>query len=456
MKTRLALGAAAFTCAATLIAPSVLGGQSIGPDVICGDVNGIVKWGTVGSQSAYSIGTTSCNMGNQNLLWQQTTTNHPVISQKVYRLKDGEFELLGVGWLKHSFCALQQFLCSAGCSGQGGCLSVLTPLCSDPYTPQRNGQQNLLGPRWQVNATTGVFPYPPDAGMGIWNGTLARRIILENADIDPAQNPGAIYIMETGYTTKDDTDAGNQFNNMSHRRVTFSAAPALTPIPSGATTREETALKAWQNIDPTVVIEDFFDGANGLFHLGYKVSELEGGQWHYEYVLYNYNSDRAAREFIVPIGSGVTLSNVEFHDITYHSGDGIGGVNQDGTDWTFAEGGGDASWSTVTLAQNPNGNALRWGAAYTFRFDADAPPTDVDATVGLFKFGSPQSVNVPTMAPGAGTPCDADLDGSGDVGFSDLLILLAAWTHVGVPADLDGGGVGFSDLLILLSAWGPC
>ncbi len=57
-------------------------------------------------------------------------------------------------------------------------------------------------------------------------------------------------------------------------------------------------------------------------------------------------------------------------------------------------------------------------------------------------------------------PCDTcptDLDGNGDVGFADLLIVLSLWGSTGGPADLDGSGfVGFADLLILLSAWGPC
>ncbi|NNF44953.1 MAG: hypothetical protein HKN62_18270 [Phycisphaerales bacterium] len=54
--------------------------------------------------------------------------------------------------------------------------------------------------------------------------------------------------------------------------------------------------------------------------------------------------------------------------------------------------------------------------------------------------------------------CVADLDGSGDVGFTDLLAILAAWGPCpGCPQDLDGSGdVGFTDLLTVLAAWGPC
>jgi len=56
-------------------------------------------------------------------------------------------------------------------------------------------------------------------------------------------------------------------------------------------------------------------------------------------------------------------------------------------------------------------------------------------------------------------PCPADFDGSGDVGFSDLLAVLSAWgpCEGDCPQDLDGSGdVGFGDIVMLLGMWGPC
>jgi hypothetical protein len=53
-------------------------------------------------------------------------------------------------------------------------------------------------------------------------------------------------------------------------------------------------------------------------------------------------------------------------------------------------------------------------------------------------------------------PCPWDLDGSGDVGVTDFLEMLAVWGQTGVPADFDGAGVGVTDFLILLGNWGPC
>ena len=60
---------------------------------------------------------------------------------------------------------------------------------------------------------------------------------------------------------------------------------------------------------------------------------------------------------------------------------------------------------------------------------------------------------------GGADPCPEDLDESGDVGFGDVLEVLAAWGDCDkdCPEDLDGSGdVGFGDLLLVLAAWGPC
>lgn len=53
--------------------------------------------------------------------------------------------------------------------------------------------------------------------------------------------------------------------------------------------------------------------------------------------------------------------------------------------------------------------------------------------------------------------CRGDIDGSGGVGFSDVIAVLSAWGNEGGPEDLDDSGlVGFGDLIVLLSSWGPC
>ncbi len=54
-----------------------------------------------------------------------------------------------------------------------------------------------------------------------------------------------------------------------------------------------------------------------------------------------------------------------------------------------------------TFAQNQNANAIRFGTLYNFRFDADQPPQNANATVDFFKTGSPMTVAIQAPAEGA-------------------------------------------------------
>jgi hypothetical protein len=83
--------------------------------------------------------------------------------------------------------------------------------------------------------------------------------------------------------------------------------------------------------------------------------------------------------------------------VDYHSGEPF-----DGTDWTGVVGPGGITWSTVSFAQNPNANALRWGTLYNFRFKANIPPDDTTVLIGLFKPGFPQEVAAATVGPHLG------------------------------------------------------
>ncbi len=449
---------------------------STGPDLILGelgDIGGICSWGSIGGISAYSIGTDACNIGNQNMLWQGDTSEHPVIAQHLYRLRGGRFEQIGISWVKHGFASDTASLC---CSCQNPNNDQIMGVgCSDAYAACQNGDQEGFpgcgglcqgsGPRYQINATTGIYPYPY-AAFGQAGDAIYKRLQVHTTDLDPAQNAGASYYGEAHYVTHDEAAAANHHNNASYKRVVVGAFMngAWNLSFTGSVTQQLPAIYAWQDNDAQVVINVVEDdgGApdahDGRFWLGHRVTDNGNGTWHYEYALYNMNSHRSARSFSVPAGLGATLSNAGFHDVDYHSGDGEGNVTFDGTDWAFAAGGGSGSWSTQTFAANPNANALRWGTLYNFRFDADAPPVAVTATIGLFRPGSPSAVTVATLGPaGVGCPWDcADRDGT--VGITDLLAMLSQWGRAGLPCDLGLGapGAGIEDLLAMLAAWGPC
>jgi hypothetical protein len=124
-----------------------------------------------------------------------------------------------------------------------------------------------------------------------------------------------------------------------------------------------------------------------------------GNLYHYEFAVFNMNSDRAIGSFTVPIPTGASVSNVGFHDVDSHSGDGPGSVNFTGTDWPATIGASSVSWACQTQAQNASANAIRWGTMYNFRFDINASSGSGNATLGLWKSGTPPTVTATAQIP---------------------------------------------------------
>ena len=367
-----------------------------GADVICGDVSNAQNYNVAGSMDAVALGTTSCNVGTAQLNWIANTVNHPLMGGQMYKYTSanlggyGRFESLGQSWLKHASTALQGSLCCSNCqsSGTGTRLGVG---CSDPYGGSLNGSQGSLGPKYQVNAHTGTYTVPPTHPTGGNNG----RIQMALTDLE-TNTADVRYFGEMTYVALDDAQANNSDNNISYREFscavgTSSAGFNFTAL--GVTTRMQPGLRAWQLVDPAVAITDIvtpedssapYDGDARLV-LGSRVTDLGNGTWHYEYALFNQNSDRAVAAFSVPISPNMAITNVGFHDVPYIGGDGIGGVDYDGTDWTASASSYLFTWQTLPYADNPNSNALRWECTYNFRFDANAPPTTGTVVIGQYK-----------------------------------------------------------------------
>ena len=378
------------------------------PDVIVGDIQGTFRHGVAGGITAFSIGMAACNTGSCWLNWIANSPAHPVIGANMFRLKNGRFEQIGQSWLKHGFGAASETLCSPNCIPSDG--MHLGVNCSDPYLARQNGTQSGLGPKFEVNPTTGVFPYPPTNGS-LTGNAIYKRLQVHNADLDPALNTGAQYFVEGQYVTADDAAAGNQNNNASYRPITVSGnAPTFNISLTGATASTKAGIEAWKTIDPAVVQTDINVNSDGRYILAATWTSLGGGLYHYEYALQNLNSYRAAGSFSVPIPSGAHITNAGFHDVDYHSGEPF-----DGTDWTATVGASSVVWSTTPYATNVNANALRWGTLYNFRFDADVQPATHTVTIGLFRPGSPASVTATMCVPNGicepgETPCQCAVD----------------------------------------------
>ncbi|HEV8111907.1 MAG TPA: hypothetical protein VGR31_03970 [Planctomycetota bacterium] len=378
-------------------------GPAHGPDVIVGDINGVSNYSGTGGLDAISLGTTSCNMGDVWVEWIAGNNHHPAIGGNLYRYDTvsgaGRFEQIGMSWLKHGFYALSDNLCCPNCIGTDG--THLGVGCSDPYTSDRNGTQSFLGPRYQVDAHTGIFVYPP--ANPAYSGQTARRCEFLAADVDTAA--GVRYFGECQYVCPDDAAAGNNNNNASWRELTVSGSGSDFNFQlSGPTNRELSAIKAWPVADPAAVVLDVQVPSEGLYHVGYRTTNLGSGQYHYEIAVHNLNSDRDGGSFSIPIPAGVNVTNIGFHDVAYRNGDGNGNSNFSGADWTGTLAGGTLTWACEPQAANANANAIRWGSTYNFRFDANAPPVTGTATLGLWKPGAPSVVSVSMDVPGGTLP----------------------------------------------------
>jgi hypothetical protein len=389
-------------------------GMVPGPDVIVGNISDVIA-STAGSQVGVSVGTDSCNNGTIDLDWFALPSNdHPVIPQNVYRMSGGagnndRFEHIGQSWLKHAFTAASSNTCGFGCNGVGG--SHLGSGCSDLYSAGLNASQGGLGSRAWVNPFTGLYPRgdsatPPNNHSGHSHTGTTHRALVNVTDLDPAQNVGATYYFEGQYVTpheyvwcQSNSTQCNMYNNASYRRFNVSGTTNFTFTSVGSTVRMSPAIFAWTGA--TINRFEPVPGLDGIGFLAYKVTNPSPGVWHYEYAVYNQNLDRGIQSFSVPVGSGVVISNVEFHAPPNHPGIANDGTQGDSgysnSPWTPNQSGSDLSWSSQTFAANQNANAIRWGSLYNFRFDCNRPPQATNATIGFFKTGAP--ITVQTQAP---------------------------------------------------------
>jgi hypothetical protein len=391
-----------------------------GPDVITGEMYDLYVSGFVSTELGLSIGITSCNRGNATPHYiPMPSTNHPVVAQNLYRMSANadRFEQIGQSWVKHTYGAEAANACGFGCTDphNGTLLGVG---CSDTYFSFQSARQDDLGSRAWVNPFTGVFSANARDHTGHIESDNSHMILTASSDLNPAT--GATFYAEVQYIVPDEytwcqahPGECNMFNNPSHRRYNVTNPSGLPSgfvfSPVGETVQMAPALNAWTGA--TIIEIESDPEIDGRAFVAYKVTNPSAGVWHYEYAIYNMNMDRAIQFFTVPLGCGITVSNVGFHAPLNHPGfphDGtLGDAGLSNAPWTPTQTASALSWNSQTFAQNHNANAIRWGTLYNFRFDADQPPQNTHATVGFFKTGSPLLIGVqgPTCnAPPTPTP----------------------------------------------------
>lgn len=447
------------------------GVAAVGPDVIVGALPNISAfgqgvWPVTGGTTyvAYSVGTTSCNIGNQQLLWNPNpAVTHPVMPQGIYRVKDGVMKQVGQSWVKHGFCALQGTLCGTCTPAGSGCPTVLGIGCSDPYDSSLNGNQSDLKTRAGINAATGVYSgtYANPATPTGYPSNIRCRITVPKNDLDPTLNVGAKYVIEGMYIQPQDATAGNSANNGSYRTftvgTTYSTASGYPLTLTGATIQQIPAIYYWQTQHADVAIRDYDVTGDGRFIVASRSFLNTNGTYHYAYAVANFNSDRNGSFFSVPVPAGVTLTNITAVAPFNHSGD-----TASNDPWTSTNTGGVLTFSCPSAASESVAHSIRWGTLHTFEFDANTAPTTASEilTLGLWKApttASPaSSISVLGYRPTApAPPCvPGDLNCDGSVNGIDLTALLACW---GTPCgDTNGdSATDGSDLSNVLAHWTP-
>lgn len=395
-----------------------------GPDIVVGDMFNLQQYGNAGGQVGLAMGTDSCNNGNEEVhFFQLPNADHPIISQNLYRMSGGpnnndRFEQIGQSWVKHAFGADQLDDCGFGCI-PADTFATLGVGCSDAYLSSQNANQGdhigALGSRAWVNPFTGALGSThPESHAGHAHSGTSHRILVNATDLNTSMNPGATYYAEVQYDSPHEyawcqTHPGqcNMYNNASCRRYNVTGTTSFDFEPVGYTAVMTPATDVWAGAT-TVRIEPA-PGVDGRAFILYKVTQPSAGVWHYEYAIHNQNLDRSIQALSVPLGTGVTVNNIGFHAPPNHPGfsnDGtVGNAGFSNAPWTSNQTPDTLSWSSETIAQNPNGNAIRFGTMYNFRFDSNRPPRAANATIGFFKTGKPITVEIQAPAPeGAATP----------------------------------------------------
>ncbi|MFG0246504.1 MAG: GC-type dockerin domain-anchored protein [Phycisphaerales bacterium JB052] len=429
---------------ATLTMTLLAGTSLAGPDILVSQITGAQSYGAINDYQSFSFGDITCNIGDAPFTYVDSTNQHPVFTSSIYRLRDGRFEQVGLGFVGHTFFPLQSNACDLGCNPASP--GMLGDGCSDTMGAGLAGSQAGLGPRSEVSAYSGDFPYPfttiNQSGNPVYK--RVKAIVGDISDIS------AMYFVETQYISNEEQTDAARNNNTSYRRLSFTPG-SNTPQLSGDTFAGQAAIYAWQSIEPSVMITPVQIPGDGLVHVASNATDLGDGTWRYDYAVHNLNSERGISSFSIPIGLNRFVSDQSFHDITY-----LDDVDSDidGTDWMLDNMGGYAGWTTGQhFDDNPLANAIRWGTTYSFSMVSPYAPTTKAAELGMFDDDGLDAVVAQIVAPMSG-PCRIDMNGDLVVNYFDISTFINAFGLEDLNTDFTGDGeLNFFDISQFLNEY---
>lgn len=348
-------------------------------DVKLGILSGLTDVTRTGTypngMNALSMATTSCNVGDVDVQWHAPMQeDHPGIVMSLYRELDGRFEQIGVSDVKHGFFALSSSQCTPCQHPSDG--SYLGVGCSDTYGSGNNSDRQWLAPRnewtvfpgtWECTASHFAGGMPDCSrrhGSG-GHGSIDHRLPVADADLVV---PGATFYYGAYYVVRADD---NKINNEGSRRATadwtgsrwsFGTPSSGNPLLEGPAVLRFGDLQTWK-----LVPKGEFSAGEGSVILCAETTDLGNGMTHYEYALYNRDSDRGVRRFSIPLGDVTDVTNVGFHDPD----------SNESNDWTVTIENGFITWETED-------NPLTFGLLFNFRFDGNAPAQEGNAELETY------------------------------------------------------------------------
>lgn len=428
----------------TLISGSALAG----PDILVSQINGATNYGVVGEYQAFSFGDITCNIGDMPFTYVSNTNHHPVFASTIYRIQDGRFEQIGIGFVAHTFFPLQSNSCDFGCNP--GATGMLGDGCSDAVGASIAGIQSDLAPRIEIDPYTGEFPYPFTT-INQSGNAIYKRVKVNTAEIS---DPGALYFVETQYISKEETTDATRNNSASYRRVVFSPG-TQTPVFTGDTFAGQPAIYAWKAQYPDVVISEAQVPNNGIIQVGSKATQLLDGSWRYDYAVHNQNSSRGVESLRVDTGAENDPSAIGFHDIDYLDAP---DSDIDQTSWSVVDGEDFLIWQRNFQPTAMFDNLIRWGTTYSFSCISTAPPTTGTVQIGIASLGEGDSSDILTLQAvhpqDTQSVCLADLNNDGELNFFDVSAFLSAFAQQDPAADFTGDlQFDFFDVSAFLSAF---
>ena len=311
---------------------------------------------------------------------------HPFLVWNTYRIgTDGRIKQIGVSGVKHAFYTVNW---NCGCSGG----NIIWPTCEDTYSNFNNDSSTDLGPRAEIIPHTAqwgrcgsVYDANCDGNEDSNGGAQDLFEFRENiteSEMLPPLSDGAHYYHQYWYIARDDDAI---YNSMGWREVAFDknganwSANLVGDVPNGADFHLGPVLNIWVDPDapPANAANKELSTPLGRARVAVKATDIGGGQWRYEYAVENFDyahaqidpahpdepdmmvdSDHGFSRFSVPLGAGITPTQIRFDDADTNAGN----------NWTASTANNAITW-TMTGA-----NSMDWGTMYHFEFVVSAAP----------------------------------------------------------------------------------